>query len=138
MNGLYEVRVTRERLEGRRFISLEEVVKVILLGIEIGELLPGHLILQVTPDPLNGVQCRAIGRQEHQAHVRREDEPLGRMGPAVVQQEDIQGIGEDLREGVDEELEHLGVQIGQLQKEPLTCGGLHSAIDVEPLEDTLD
>ncbi len=60
------------------------------------------------------------------------------MGPAVVQQEDIQGIGEDLREGVDEELAHLGVQIWPRQKEPLTRGGLHSAIDVAPLEDMLD
>jgi hypothetical protein len=61
MDGLYEVRVTRERWEGRRFISLEEVAKVTLWGIERGEVLPGHLLLRVTPDPLHGVQCRAIG-----------------------------------------------------------------------------
>jgi hypothetical protein len=138
MNSLHEVGITAEGLQGGRLIGLEEVAEVILLGIEIGELLPGHLVLQVTPDPLNRVQFKAIGRQEHQAHVRREDELLGRMGPTVVQQEDIQAVGEGLREGVDEELEHLGVQIGQLQKEPVTRGGLHSAIDVEPLKDMLD
>jgi len=138
MNGLHEVRIARERLKGSHFIGPEEVAEVMLLGIEIGELLPGHVVLQVTPDPLNGVQCRAIGRQEHQAHVRWEDEPLGRVGPTVVQQEDIQAVGEGLREGIDEELEHLGVQIGQLQKEPVTRGGLYRAIDVEPLEDMLD
>jgi hypothetical protein len=30
------------------------------LGIEIGELLPGHVVLHVAPDPLNRVQLRAI------------------------------------------------------------------------------
>jgi hypothetical protein len=138
MNSLHEVGVTRERLQGSRLIGLEEVAEVILLGIEIGELLPGHVVLQGTPDPLNGVQFRTIGGQEHQAHVRREMEPLGRMGPAVVQHEDIQTVREGLRKGVDEELEHLGVQVRQLQKEPVTRGGLHGAIDVEPLEKVLD
>jgi hypothetical protein len=109
MNGLREVRRARESLQGSRFIGPEKMAEVILMGIEIGEWLPGHLVLQVTPDPRNGVQFRAIGRQEHQAHVRREEEPLGRMGPTVVPQEEIQAVGEGLREGVDEELEHLGV-----------------------------
>jgi hypothetical protein len=138
MNGLHKVGVTRERLQGSRLIGLEEVAEVILLGIESGELLPGHVVLQVTPDPLDGVQFRTIGGQEHQAHVRREMEPLGRMGPAVVQHEEIQAVREGLREGVDEELEHLGVQVRPLQEEPVTRGGLHGAIDVEPLEKVLD
>jgi hypothetical protein len=80
MNGLREVRIARERLKGSRFIGPEKMAEVILLGVEIDELLPGHLVLQVTPDPLNGVQFRAIGRQEPHAHVRREGEPRGRMG----------------------------------------------------------
>jgi len=45
---------------------------------------------------------------------------------------------EGLREGVDEELDHLGVQRGPLQKAPVTRGGLHRAIDVEPRKDMLD
>jgi hypothetical protein len=60
------------------------------------------------------------------------------MGSPVVQKEDIQAVGEGLCEGVDEELEHRGIQIGQLQKEPVTRGGLDGAIDVEPLKDMLD
>jgi hypothetical protein len=58
MNGLREVRVARERLKGSRLIGPEKMAEVILLGIEVDELLPGHLVLQVTPDPLNGVQFR--------------------------------------------------------------------------------
>ena len=60
------------------------------------------------------------------------------MGPTVVQEQEIQAIREGLCEGIDEELKHLGVQIGQLQEEPVTRGGLHRAIDIEPLEDMLD
>jgi hypothetical protein len=85
MHGLYEVRIAGEGLQGGRFIGLEEVAEVILLGMESDELQPSHVVLQVAPGPLNGVQCWAIGRQEHQAHVRRENESLGRMDPTVVQ-----------------------------------------------------
>jgi hypothetical protein len=60
------------------------------------------------------------------------------MCSTIVQQEDIQAVGKGLREGLDEELEHLGVQIGQLQKEPVSCGWFHGAIDIEPLEGMLD
>lgn len=45
---------------------------------------------------------------------------------------------EGLREGVHEQLEHVGVQIGELQEEPLACRRLHGAKDIEPLEDMLD
>ena len=138
MNGLHEVGITREGLKGGRLIGLEELAEVILLGIEIGELLPGHVIFQVAPDPLNRVQLRAIRWQEEQMYVFRQGEPLGCMCPTVVQQEDIQAVGKGLREGINEELKHCGVQIGQLQKEPVPCGGLHGTIDIEPLEGMLD
>jgi hypothetical protein len=35
-------------------------------------------------------------------------------------------------------LEAFRVQIGQFQEEPLAGGGLHGAIDIEPLKDVLD
>jgi hypothetical protein len=130
MNRLHEGGIAAEGVPRGRLISLEQVAEVILLGLESGEWLPGHVVFEGTPDPLQRVQFRAIGRQEHQAPVRREGEPRGRMGPTVVQHEEVQAVGEGLREGVDEALEPLGVQRGPLQKEPLTRGRLHRAIDV--------
>jgi hypothetical protein len=59
------------------------------------------------------------------------------MGSTVVQSEAMEALRQGLREGIDEELTHLGIQIRPLQKEPVTRGGLHRAIDIEPLEDML-
>jgi hypothetical protein len=60
------------------------------------------------------------------------------MRAAVVQEQEIQAVREGRREGVDEQLKALGVQIGQFQEEPFTGGGLYGAIDIEPLKDVLD
>jgi hypothetical protein len=60
------------------------------------------------------------------------------MRAAIVQQQEIQAVGEGRCEGVDEQLKALGIQIWQFQEEPFTGGGLHGAIDIEPLTDVLD
>lgn len=60
------------------------------------------------------------------------------MRAAVVQQQEIQAVREGRRESVDEELKALSVHIGQFEEEPLTGGGRHGAIDIEPLKDVLD
>jgi hypothetical protein len=137
MNGLDEVRVSGEGLERSCFIPSEERREIVLLPIRRRQLEPGECVFQVAPDPLNRVQLRTIGRQEHEAHVVREAQVLGCMRPTVVQEQEMQAIREGLREGVDEELEHLGVQIGQFQEEPVTRGGLDGPIDIEPCEDVL-
>jgi hypothetical protein len=41
----------RESLPSSRLLGLEEFAEVMLLGTEIGVFLPGHVDLQVTPDP---------------------------------------------------------------------------------------
>jgi hypothetical protein len=138
MNSLHEIRIACEGLKGGSFIALEEEVQIILLGIERGELQPGHVVLQVAPDPLDRVQLGAIRGQEEQTDVLREGELGGGVRPTVVLQEDIEAVGEGVREGIDEELEHLGVQIRQLEEEPLTRRRLHGAIHIAPLEDMLD
>lgn len=117
MNSLDEVRVAGEGLKRGRLIASEECRDIVLLHIQIWEVEPGQGVFQVTPDALNRVQLGAIGWQEHEAHVRRQGEPLRRVGATVVQQSEIQAVREGLREAIDEELEHLGVQIGQLQEE---------------------
>jgi hypothetical protein len=138
MNDLHEGGLACEGWQGGRLIGLEEGAEVIRLGLEIGAWLPGRLVLQVAPDPLNRGQLRTIRRHEEQPDVRRQEEPLGRLGPTIVQPEAMQAVGEGLREGIDEELEHRGIQRGQLQREPVSCGGFHGAIDIAPLEGLLD
>jgi hypothetical protein len=138
MKDLHEGGIACEGLKGGRLIGLEEVAEVILLGLEIGEWLPGHRVLQVAPDPLNRGQLRTIRRQEEQPYVLRQDELLGRLCPTIVQQEAIQAVGKGLREGIDEELEHLGIQRGQLQKEPVSWDWVHGAIDIAPRVGMLD
>jgi hypothetical protein len=138
MNSLHAIRIAREGLSGGRFIALEEEVQLILLGLELGEWPPGHGVFQVAPDPLDRVQLGAIRGQEEQTDVFREGELGGGVRPTVVQHEAIEAVGEGVREGIDEELEHLGVQIRQLEEEPGTRRRLHGAIDIVPLEDLLD
>jgi hypothetical protein len=125
-------------LKGCRFIALEEEVQITLLAIEFGELQPGHVVLQVPPDPLDRVQLGAIPGQEEQMYVLQEGELGGGVRPTIVQQKDIEAIREGVREGLDEELEHLGVQIRQLEEEPVPRRRLRGARDREPLKDMLD
>lgn len=108
-----------------------------LLRIQRREWAPSQRVFEIPPDPFNGAQLRAVGGQEHQAHVGREGKALSRMGPTIIQQQELQTVWERLREGIDEELAHLGVQIGQLQEEAFPHRRLDGPIDIEPLEDML-
>ena len=62
INGLHEVRIAGEGLEGVGRIGLQEGTQAILLGIEIGELLPRQSILHVAPDPLDRAQLWTVRR----------------------------------------------------------------------------
>jgi hypothetical protein len=137
MNGLDHIGIAGQRLQPGRFIGPEEVGNGVWLGIQMRELKPGQRIFQVSPDPLNRVQFRAIGWQEHQAHVRGEGELLGRMGAAVVQQQEMQAVRERLCTQIDEDLEVRRIQIRPFQEEPLARGGLDRTIHLAPLEDVL-
>jgi hypothetical protein len=55
MNSVHHVRVPGERLEGERIIGLQQVSSIVLLRVEINARLPGEVILQGTPEPLNRV-----------------------------------------------------------------------------------
>ena len=56
-------------MEGVGRIGLQEGTEAILLGTEIDELLPGQIILHVTPDPLDRAQLWAVRRSENQRYV---------------------------------------------------------------------
>jgi hypothetical protein len=73
----------------------------------------------------------------HDAQVCRENAPLGRVRPAIVERYDVQAAGEGLGERIDEELEALGIERRGLQEEPLPgCRGPH-ALAILPPEDVL-
>jgi hypothetical protein len=59
------------------------------------------------------------------------------VGPAVVPEQEIQAVREGLGEGLDEDLEALGMQLRQFQEKPFTGRQLHRAIDREPCKDVL-
>jgi hypothetical protein len=134
MNGLDERGVARERLQRGGLIPLEERREIVLWHLQSGKLEPGQRVFDVAPDALNRVQLWAIRRQEYQAYVLRQREPLGRMGPTVVQEQEIEAVGKGLCEGVNEELTQLRIQIRQFQEAPVAGHGRHGAVDVEPLE----
>jgi hypothetical protein len=108
-----------------------------LLYIPIQELQPSHISFQVAPDPLDRVQLRTVGRSEHEAHVGWDGEPLGGRRATVIQKEEVQAVGEGRREGLDEELEALGVEIRQFEEQPRARGRGHGTIDVAPCKDGL-
>jgi hypothetical protein len=108
--------------------------EVVLWHIQSGKLAPCPRVFQVAPDSCNRIQLWAIGWEEDEAHVGREGESLGCMGPAVVQEQAMEAIWDGLSEGLQEELKALRVEIWSLQEDPVAGCRLHRAIDREPRE----
>jgi hypothetical protein len=127
-----------KRLDGRPIIDLQQVAHIDLSGLQIRELLPGQVVFHVAPHPLDRVQLRTVGREEHEAHIRWEGKPLGSMGSTVVQEQDVEAVRKRLSEGIHKELESGGLQRGQLQQEAFTGARRHGPIDVERLKNVLD
>ncbi len=71
-------------------------------------------------------------------HVVRQGEPLGGMRSTVVQEQEIQAVSEGLGEGIDEELEHVRIEVWQFQKEVLAGGRCHGTVHIPPLKDVLN
>jgi hypothetical protein len=138
MNGFHHVSITGECLQGERSIGLQQVTNIDLWHIEIEERLLGQVIFHIAPDPLNRVQLRTVGRQPHGPHPVGPPKALGDVGATVIQAQAVRTLGKRPGERIDEALEGLGIQIGQFQKEALTRGGRHRAIDIDPFEDMLD
>jgi hypothetical protein len=137
MDGLDEIGVAREGLQRGGLILTEERRDRVLLHVQIEEVEPRECVFEVSPDALNRVQLGTVGRQEDQAHVGWEREPMGGMRATIVQHQEIEAVRKSRREGIDEDLESFRVQIWQFEEEPVACGRLHRAIDVEPFEDML-
>jgi hypothetical protein len=138
MNGLDERGITREGLQRGRLLSSQTRGDVVLWRLQRRALEPCHRVVESAPDVLARVELGAGGREEDQAHVFRHGESLGRMRPAVVQEQEMQAVRDGGCEGVAEELDTVDGHIRQLQGAPVTCRGLHGPLDVEPCEDLLD
>jgi hypothetical protein len=81
-----------EGLQRGGLIASKERRTIVLLHVQGGELEPRESVFKVAPDPLDRVQLGAVRRQEDQAHVGWEHEPLGRMCAAVVQHQEIEAV----------------------------------------------
>jgi hypothetical protein len=64
-----------------------------------------------------------------------EGEPLGCRRATVIQKEEVQAVGNGLGEGIDEELDALGVAIRSFEEKPCARGRGHSTIDIAPGKD---
>ena len=86
-------------MRGGRFIVPEEEAQIIVLGIEIGELPPGHVVLQVAPDPLDWGQLGAIRGSEEQTDVVREGGAGKRDGPLLASRSRLRRSGKAWAKG---------------------------------------
>jgi hypothetical protein len=109
-----------------------------LLRLQIRKLEPRQRVFEVAPDGLNRVQLGAIGRQPDRPGVGGPAEPLGRVGAAVIQEQEVQAIGVCLGQRLEKDLEHLGIEIGEFEKAALARDRRDRAVDREPLEDVLN
>jgi hypothetical protein len=138
MHSLDAIGITRERVQRRLLVGPESRGDILLLPLQVREVEPGQRLLEVPPHPFNGVELGTIGGQAHQAHVRGEDQALGGMGPAVVEEQESETRGERLCKRVNDALKHRRMQLRQFQKEPLSGYRFHGAIDGAPCADVWD
>jgi hypothetical protein len=138
MNGFRQICIASKCRQGGRVIGLQQVPDIELWRLKIEALLPGHIVLQVPPDPLNRVPFGTIRREPYGPDILGPLNPLGGVGSAVIQQQDVQAVRKGLGERLDEELKALRVQLGQLQEKALTGGRGYGPVDVEPLEGVPD
>ena len=125
-------------MEGVGLIGPSEGAQALRLGIESSERLPGQMVLHIALDPLDRAQLRAIRGSEESPYVLWKGEPCRGVGPPVVPQAAVPAVREGVRAGVPAPREHVGMQRGELQDEPLACRRLHRAIDIAPLADMRD
>jgi hypothetical protein len=65
MNSLDERGIARERMQRSGPIGPEQLGSILWLPIQVRDVELGQRLLEVAPDPLDGVECWAIGRQAH-------------------------------------------------------------------------
>jgi hypothetical protein len=109
MNGLGRVGAARQGLECGRTIGLGQVTDGIQVSGLIGELLPGHLIFEATPDPLNSVGLGTVGWQPHTADIFRPAGSLHGASTAAIQEQDMQAVRGRRGERIEADWAHIRV-----------------------------
>jgi hypothetical protein len=135
MHGSDTIRIAREGLPRGGLIPLEERGEVALWPSQVGALAPCQRVFEVAPPPCKRVQLWTRGWQADQAYSGRQGASRGRMGPAVVPEQEVQAVREGRGESLHDHRHALGLQRRPCQEEPLTRRGVHGAIDRDPLHD---
>jgi hypothetical protein len=95
------------------------------------KLLAGKPLLELLPEPFDGVEFGAAGRQKDVLYVARESEPLGLVEGSVVQHEHVQAMRKRPRKPVQEKLVAVGVEALLLEKEALPRLRFDGSVEVE-------
>ena len=88
-----------------------------------------NAVFQVLPEPLDGVQLRAIRGQPHEDDVLRYRHALGHVCRGLVQQDAVETLRIALAKLVKKDAAALGVQAWQLPPERLPGGGFDRRIE---------
>ena len=135
MNGLEESGRTRAGVPRRVRRGPQPLGHSIGVPLQGCEVEPGHRLLAIPPDPLQGGALWTSRRPEHQAPGRGEAQACGGMGPAGIKAQARATRGARLGARGKAALTQLRVQRRQCQEEPGAGPGLSGAIAVAPVDD---
>jgi len=144
VNGSPEVWITRQRLHHGWRVLREVGTQGRLQLVQIGENLPRHAAPEIVPEPLGGIEFRAVGRQKDEGHIGWEAQPFARMHRAVVKDQYIEGVGEGRGKAIQKDLHRGRIHMRQNQRKGLTAhgrnGSVHPRIEILVLDrsDRLD
>jgi hypothetical protein len=138
IHRLNEVGVRGEGLERGRLIGAYQAAPILVVCSESRAQLPSHIVVPVTPDPLNRVQSRTVGREPHGADSRWPTDAAGGVRAAVSQEQAVEAVGNRVGERVHQELDGVGIQLWPFQQEALARSRGSSPIDEAPVEGGLD
>ena len=94
-----------------------------------------HALFDQRPDPLGRIQLRRVGRQRDQREPLRHSQALGpvRRRPVYDEHDALAGCDVLGREGVEEELHHLGREVRQHEPEDAPRRRVRRREDPQPL-----
>ena len=95
------------------------------------ELIFGHLLFEVLPEPFDWIQFWAVRREENVIEVAGHVELFGLVERAVVQNQNVQAVRKRPSKPVEEELVSVTIQIVLLQKKSLAGLRLDSSVEVK-------
>jgi hypothetical protein len=98
-------------------------------GVELGE-----PILEIAPQPCEGIELRGIGREEEQGDVLGQAERGSFVKGAIIEQQQVELGGVSRGEVSEEELKAFSIEGRQCEKETLASQRVHRPVPIEALE----